>query len=121
MALKVSLVIPPNEIKAIPSIPIDATEEEAALIQLEINKATAHNIGDVFPESYARIMYVRSMAEQSFIWVLWYASEAARVADELPIKSQEFIAETPSLTGDIYPAAYSFLKTLPEFSGAIDC
>ena len=121
MALQVSLTIPPNEIKAVPTIPEGATEAEAAIIQDEINKATAHNMGDIYPQAYARVMIVRSMAEQSFIWVLWYANAEARQNDGQPVKSYEYPVDTDNLPGNIYPAAYTYLKSLPEFAGAVDC
>ncbi len=101
MALKVSLTIPPNRIPETP----DEVAEQA----------------QEFPESYARILYVRSMAQDSFIFVCWYANEAARLAGEDAVKVYEYQTATASLPGDIYPAAYAYLKTLPEFAGATDC
>lgn len=75
----------------------------------------------VYPESYARIHYVRSMAQESFIFVCWYVNEEARINEQPPIKVYEYKADTAALTGDIYPAAYAYLKSLPEFTGAVDC
>lgn len=121
MALQVSLTIPPNHIMLVPTIPEDATEEQAAAIQQEINQATAHNMGDVYPQSYARIMYVRAMSQESFIFVNWYADQAARERGEQAVKIYEYQTDTTNLPGDVYPAAYAYLKTLPEFSGATDC
>lgn len=101
MALKIALTIPPNRVPETP-------DEEAIPAQ-------------VYPESYARIVHVRSMAQESFIFVCWYADETARANGELPVKVQEFPVATATLIGDIYPASYSYLKSLPEFEGAVDC
>lgn len=101
MALKVHLSILPDSIPATPE-------------ELEANTRN-------YPESYVRVLYVRSMPAESFIFVCWYENEAARQAEADPIKVYEYKAPTAALTGDVYPAAYSYLKTLPEFEGAIDC
>jgi len=121
MALQVSLTIPPTELLPVPSIPEGATEAEAAIIQQQINQATAHNMGDIYPQAYARIMYVRAAAEESFIFVNWYASAQARQNDEMPVHGYEYPVDTDNLPGNIYPAAYNYLKSLPEFAGATDC
>lgn len=101
MALKVSLTINPNR--------VPETPDEEAITAAE------------YPEAYARVLYVRSMAEESFVFVCWYADEAARTNGDEPVKVYEYMAETDNLPGNIYPAAYGYLKTLPEFAGAIDC
>ena len=101
MALIVSLTIPPDRVPESP--------DEAAI------PAT------VYPESYARILVVRSHAQESFLVVVWYADQAAREQGLDPVYIKEFLAQTSALTGDVYPAAYAYLKTLPEFSGATDC
>jgi len=121
MALQVSLNIPSDSTMPVPVIPEGATEAEAAALQAQIDAANQHNAGVTYPESYARILYVRSMPEETFIFVCWYENAASRQAGADPIKVYEYKAMTAALAGDVYPAAYSYLKTLPEFSGAIDC
>lgn len=101
MALQVSLTIPPNR--------VPETPDEVAIP------------AEVYPESYARILYVRALAQESFIFVCWYADQAARENNADPVKIYEYQTPTASLQGDVYPAAYAYLKTLPEFEGAIDC
>lgn len=100
MALQVTLGIPPNYIPDDPE---------------EIVQPT------VYPESYARIFQIRSNQVFTIIAVNWYATAAAYAAGEPPVKMWEYNTETASLHGDIYPAAYNYLKTLPDFAGAIDC
>lgn len=73
-----------------------------------------------YPQAYARAYSIRAFAQESYILVTWYADEAARFANADPVKAYEYSTSTASLVGDIYPAAYAFLKTLPDFAGATD-
>lgn len=121
MALQVSLNIPAVSIVSAPVIPVNATEEQAAAIQLEIDAVNAHNAGTTYPEAYARISFIRVDAQTAYPVVAWYENQAARERDDFPVHLFEYSTATAGLVGDIYPAAYAWLKTLPEFSGAIDC
>lgn len=73
-----------------------------------------------YPNAYARVLNVSVSAPLSWLSVAIYADEAARWANAAPVSLETYIAATPSLAGDIYAAAYAFLKTLPEFAGAVD-
>jgi hypothetical protein len=73
-----------------------------------------------YPASYARVLFVRSFANESYVCVCWYADEAARFAGADPVKVYEYPVSTEALKGDVYPAAYAYLKGLPEFAGAVD-
>lgn len=75
----------------------------------------------VYPESYARILFIRADSQASYPLVAWYADKAAREAGDAPVQVREYLVATVDLVGDIYPAAYGWLKTLPEFEGAVDC
>jgi hypothetical protein len=89
--------------------------------------------GTVIENAYVNISSARSLATYTFISVNWWESETARIgSNELPtpqtvnnipkpIYSEEFIVPTAELLGDFWPAMYQYLKTLPEFSGAVDC
>lgn len=99
----------------------------ALTISLTLPATTALVNGEVvdvpeitYPQAYARAYAIRAFAQDSYILVTWYADEAARLANADPVKAYEFTTTTASLTGDIYPAAYAYLKTLPDFAGAID-
>lgn len=101
MALQVSLTLPPSRYPESPD-------------ELPVG-------GGTYPEAYARIAQVRADAQTSYLLVVWYEDAAARERGDDPIHMYEYGAATPSLVGDIYPAAYTYLKTLPDFEGAIDC
>lgn len=74
-----------------------------------------------YPNAYARLFMARASSSETYLLVCWYADAAARFANADPVKIYEFPAvPTASLVGDIYPAAYAYLKTLPEFAGAVD-
>lgn len=132
-------------------------------------------VGFDFPEAYAKIEFAREYASKSYIWVNWYANEAARRRHEIdrnpapvvepvvepivepvveesaapegdapveeaivapsipaipdpstlipplppaqPVKQQEFVYEGSATT---FPGYYEYLKTQPEFAGAVD-
>lgn len=83
--------------------------------------AAADNlVGYDFPQSYARICFARIDSDTTLINVWWYADKAAREANMNPVKQKEYPTATVSLTGDIFPAMYAYLKTLPDFAGYID-
>lgn len=75
----------------------------------------------VYPESYARIIVIRAHVPVSYLVVGWYADKASREQDGPILTMREFVVPTNNLTGDLYTAAYNYLKTLPEFEGAQDC
>lgn len=100
MALQVTLGIPPTFIPDDPEEIVEPT---------------------VYPEAYARIFQIRVNQAMTIISVCWYATAAAYAAGEPPVKMFEYNVATSELQGDIYPAAYAYLKTLPDFAGAIDC
>lgn len=51
-----------------------------------------------------------------------YTSEAARQSNETPLDQKtDYIYELPeNASGDLLDLCYDYLKTLPEFSGALD-
>lgn len=75
----------------------------------------------LYPAAYVRVFYVRATAQESYLLVCWYADADARERNDAPFKQLEYQVATSALVGDVYPAAYAYLKTLPEFAGAIDC
>lgn len=62
------------------------------------------------------------------VWVALYLSEAARQAGKVPVQTTEYSWRGDTSPGkasnisekSIYKAIYEELKTLPDFSGAID-
>lgn len=78
-------------------------------------------VGENFPESYVKVEFVRAFKNDSLIWVNWYANGTARADLKHPVKQKEYTAETAHLVGaNIIAASYEWLKTLPEFAGAVD-
>jgi hypothetical protein len=77
-------------------------------------------VGFNFPEAYARVSIFRGDKNTLLFNVNWYADAAARAADKQTILEKEYQTETPALSGDLVPALYEYLKTLPEFAGALD-
>ena len=78
-------------------------------------------VGFDYPASYVKVEFVRAWKADSFIWVNFYANGTARADLKQPVKQQEFTVSTASLVGaNIIAASYEYLKTLPEFAGAID-
>ena len=71
-----------------------------------------------FPNCYARIVNVLSDKANWVINVNFYADQAAREAEALPVLTQGFV--TAPLGGDPYPTGYEYLKTLPLFAGWVD-
>ncbi len=77
-------------------------------------------LGYTFPEAYAKILFCRTFNESSFVLVAFYSDQNARQAEKQPVEQVEYKVGTASLVGDFWPAMYSYLKSLPEFAGAID-
>lgn len=78
-------------------------------------------VGEAFPESYVKVEFVRAFKTDSLVWVNWYANGTARADMKQPVKQHEFTVATSALVGtNVIAAAYEYLKTLPEFAGAID-
>ena len=78
-------------------------------------------VGEAFPESYVKVEFVRAFKADSLIWVNFYANGTARADMKQPVKQTEYTAPTASLVGaNIIAASYEYLKTLPEFAGAVD-
>lgn len=78
-------------------------------------------VGFDYPESYVKVEFVRAWKADSLIWVNWYADAQARADMKQPVKQKEFTVATSVLVGaNIIAASYEYLKTLPEFAGAID-
>lgn len=95
---------------------------------LQINM-TETNVGLEAPQAYARIMSLNFNATDGkvSVHVDIYASEAARQAGKIPIGGAVYSGtvgiDFPSLDESIpgiRAAVYTWLKTLPAFSGAVD-
>lgn len=83
---------------------------------LQINK-TFEGTGVTGALTYAKIDRIYGDASNITIVVNFYIDSVARI-DKQPIEQGSFTVATPST--DMLPALYAHLKTLPEFSGAVD-
>ena len=71
-----------------------------------------------YPAAYSRITSFRGDKDEVFLFVCTYADEAARWAGAFPILAKEYPTARATLNGDLFPMAYNYLKTLPDFAGA---
>jgi hypothetical protein len=77
--------------------------------------------GTTYPDAYSRITTIRCDKADAYVYVCTYESEQARMDDAFPIYAEEHTCALADVASDLFPKAYEFLKTLPEFAGAIDC
>jgi hypothetical protein len=78
-------------------------------------------VGEAFPEAYCKVEFVRAFKADSLIWVNFYANGTARADMKQPVKQREYTVPTEALVGaNIIAASYEYLKSLPEFAGAVD-
>jgi len=76
--------------------------------------------GTNYPEAYSRILVARCDKSNAYVYVLTYSSFDDRMAGDNPIWTEEHVTELAAVAHDVFPASYAFLKTLPEFAGAVD-
>ena len=69
--------------------------------------------------NYIKIDRYNGDKDKIRVSVVLYLSGQARVDEKDPLQYWMFELPTPST--DLLPALYTYLKTLPEFEGAIDC
>jgi hypothetical protein len=77
------------------------------------------DIGIPVADTYARIVMWRGDKDQTLIQVAHYASEVARQANAQPIANRTVFAATAECEG--MAAMYDWLKTQPDYAGAVDC
>jgi hypothetical protein len=80
------------------------------------------NIGIPLADTYARITLLRCDKEQCLLQVSHYANAEARHANASPVYDRTVFAPTADLQPGTDPLAigYAWLKTLPEYTGAVD-
>jgi hypothetical protein len=81
------------------------------------------NIGIPMADTYARITLMRCDKEQTLIQVSHYANADARNENASPVFDRTVFAPTSELQSGANPLAigYTWLKTQPEYSEAVDC
>ena len=76
--------------------------------------------GVTYPDAYSRILFVRFEKDQAYIFINTYADEAARMREDMPVLQEQFVTTMATVSGTVYGAAYTYVRTLPEFANAIN-
>lgn len=76
--------------------------------------------GTVYPACYIPLVNVIADPVDAVVTVNYYADKAAFEAGAAPLQLRSFQTATSDLSGNIIPAAYTYLLTLPDFAGAIE-
>ena len=87
---------------------------------LKLNLATTQ-FGVPAPEAYARITNFFGTKDQLQVQVAVYYNEEARQGNASTVLEHAHYIAMEDLKGDLIPAIYAVLKTLPQYEGAEDC
>jgi hypothetical protein len=73
--------------------------------------------GTFYADGYIAIVSIIVLQEQSTICVNWYPEIGTFNAGLPPVRQTGYLADTATVlcNKDIYPAAYTFLMTQPDF------
>lgn len=77
-------------------------------------------VGAPFAEAYAKISHYHGWTHMMVVHVAIYASADARHIPAQPVDTRVHEMPVPH-DAALLPAAYEFLKALPEYAGATDC
>ena len=72
------------------------------------------------PDAYARIANFTGNKEQVQVQLVVYFNEDARKQNLNAVREDSVSIALQDLNGDIFPAIYNALKSLPEYQGAVD-
>jgi len=72
------------------------------------------------PQAYAKIISFHGNKDQIQAHIAVYFDQSARKNNMNTILEHAHYIPMSDLTGDIIPAIYSVLKTLPQYEGAVD-
>ena len=86
---------------------------------LKLNLASTQ-FGVPAPQAYARIINFFGTKDQIQVQVAIYFNEAARQGNMATVKENAHYIAVEDLKGDLIPAIYEVLKTLSDYSGAVD-
>ena len=82
---------------------------------------TQTNIGRSLTGCYLRVTRLDADKEWLRFSVEAHVDEAARRDGRVPVLSTSHAVLPSSIVGELFPALYGHLKTLPEYAGAVDC
>jgi hypothetical protein len=86
---------------------------------LKLNLETTQ-FGVPAPQAYAKITNFYGNKDQIQVQVSVYFDQSARENNMSVVLDHAHYIQMSDLTGDIIPAIYSVLKTLPQYEGAVD-
>ena len=86
---------------------------------LKLNLASTQ-FGVPAPQAYARITNFFGTKDQIQVQVAIYFNEAARQGNMSTVKENAHYIAVEDIKGDMIPAIYEVLKTLSDYSGAVD-
>jgi hypothetical protein len=72
------------------------------------------------PQAYAKVTNFHGNKDQIQVQVAVYYDESARENNMAVVLDYAHYILMSDLTGDIIPAIYGVLKTLPQYEGAVD-
>jgi hypothetical protein len=72
------------------------------------------------PQAYAKITNFHGNKDQIQVQVAVYYDQLAKENNKTVVLQHAHYIPTSDLIGDIIPAIYGVLKTLPEYEGAVD-
>lgn len=89
---------------------------------LQLDLATS-GVGLPIKKAYARVNMMRGDKDVFLVHVVYYANADARQNNATLVQEKSFFAPASDLTSGTNPLemAYEWLKTQPDFAGAIDC
>lgn len=76
--------------------------------------------GTVYPECYVSLVTVVATLDEALVNVNYYADRASFENHAASLQLRSFQTDVDSLQGNVIPAAYAYLLTLPDFAGAIE-
>lgn len=79
------------------------------------------SIGIALPEVYANIKGFMGDKQNLRFTVNFYANETARQANAKPIEQKIYTIPYQEMSDSWLGGIYTWLKTQPEFIGAVDC
>jgi len=81
---------------------------------------TLTSTGLSLPDAYVRITGYHGDKQQVVYSAEIFTDKASRQAGKDPLASKQYRAQLSDLTGAWFPSLYTNIKSLPEFTGAVD-
>jgi hypothetical protein len=94
-------------------------------LQLALSESST-DVGAAFPAAYARVIFGRTFSETCIVTVNFYADEQARREDKREIQQRHYeclqsdVSALVEKADHLHAPFYRYLKSLPEFAGAVD-